>query len=85
MQIEHRIPDRSCDLSLAPIDVGLDLRVGNFVCALPATARRVGYERDGEARIVTGTTVEIIDELTAAGYRVEIVSDAITKTATEEI
>lgn len=54
MHIEHRQPDHSCDLSLAPIDCGFDPRMHGMVCNVPCSAKRVGYERDGEARIVAG-------------------------------
>lgn len=61
MHIEHTQPDHSCDLSLAPIDCGFDPR-----------AQRVGYERGGEARIVSGTIEEIAAELRAAGYDITL-------------
>lgn len=70
--IEHAQPDHSCDLSLAPIDIGFDPRLHGMECALPTTARRVGYECGGRAAIVTGTTDEIAAELRAAGYVVRI-------------
>jgi len=75
MHIDHIHPDHSCDLSLAPIDCGFDPRVHGMRCAVPETATRVGYEREGEARIVSGTIDEIADELRAAGYAITIFSE----------
>ena len=74
--IEQRQPDQSCDLSLASIDVGFDPRVHGMSCALPRSAARVGYERDGEPYIVSGTLAEIIAELVDAGYVIRIVAEA---------
>lgn len=72
MRIDHIQPDHTCDLSLAPIDCGFDPRVQEMICAVPKTATRVGYERDGEARIVSGTIDEVATELRAAGYRIKL-------------
>ena len=72
MKIERIQPDHTCDLSLAPIDCGFDPRAQGMACNVPISAKRVGYERDGEARIVSGTIDEIAAELRAAGYKITL-------------
>ena len=72
MRIETRQPDHTCDLSLAPIDCGFDPRAHDMLCTVPASARRVGYERDGEPRVIDGTLDEIVAELRDAGYSIHV-------------
>lgn len=72
MKIENKRPDHTCDLSLTAIDCGFDPRAHHMLCTVPASARRVGYERDGEARIVEGTLNEIVAELRDAGYSIHV-------------
>ena len=71
-QRSMRIERTTCDLSLAAIDCGFDPRAHDMLCSVPWTARRVGYERDGEARIVVGTLDEIVAELRDAGYSIHV-------------
>ncbi len=72
MRIIREWPDHRCDVSLAPIDVGFDVRLHGSVCELRDDARIIGYERDGQAWMVEGTTEEIAEELRAAGYQIQI-------------
>jgi hypothetical protein len=71
MQIIHRQPDSDVDVSYAAIDVGFDVRALGIPCVLPASARRIGYDRDGESYIlVGGSTAAILAELREAGYTI---------------
>lgn len=70
----ERVVSPDPDLDLTPLSAGFDPRVHGMVCALPATARRVRYDADGETREVSGTTEQIVAALEAAGYTTKVTS-----------